>query len=393
MKRVLLTIFGGFKGLLFLLLLFVGLLLHLYTQRIVTQLRDESRTIVQFSAEIVGRVAETESSDDLTFLFDQVIQKINFPLIQTDMDRKPSGWKGIGIDQNDRSEAAFLKVNKILEQMEKNVDPVVIRYEETPLGYLYYGDSQLIWQLRLLPYLQVGILALFIILGLAGSAQSRQSEMRYIWVGMAKETAHQLGTPISSLMGWVEILKSGQVDKSCDIHLEMEKDLKRLNLVTSRFSKIGSKPNLKEEALVPVLQNVCEYIRRRAPQSGKTVTIEELYEIEPNVRLNEELFQWAVENMMKNSLDAMDKSEGIIRLRVFREKEKYIIIEIEDNGRGMEDSQKNKVFKPGYSTKKRGWGLGLSLARRIIQEYHNGKLFVKEARPGNGIVMRFELKN
>lgn len=392
MKRLLIYVFGGFKGLLFVLTLLVGLILYLYTQRIVTQLRDESRTIVQFSAEIVGRVAETESSEDLTFLFDQVIQKINFPLIQTDADNKPSSWKGVGIDPNDRSEAAFLKVRKILQEMEKNVDPVVIKYEEATIGYLYYGDSRMIMQLRLLPYLQVGILAMFIFLGLAGSAQSRQSEMRHIWVGMAKETAHQLGTPISSLMGWVEILKADSKGKQNEIHDEMEKDLNRLNLVTSRFSKIGSKPDLKQAELVPILQNVCDYIRRRAPQAGKKVSIEETYEINPEVQINGDLFQWAIENVMKNGLDAMDKAEGLISVRLFREGEKSVVLEIEDNGRGMEDSEKNKVFKPGYSTKRRGWGLGLSLARRIIQEYHRGKMFVREARPGNGIVMRIELK-
>ncbi len=392
MKYLFLRVFGGFKGLLFLLALVVGVSLHLYTQRIVGNLREEVRSIVQFYAQMVGRVAESES-DDFTFLFDEVIQRNNFPLIQTDEKNKPVGWRNIGIDPEDRSPEVLEKVDKILREMRRENEPVAIKYQETTLGYLYYGDSRLIWQLMLLPYFQVGILTLFILIGLAGSAQSRQSETRYIWVGMAKETAHQLGTPISSLMGWLELLRSGHLEESARVYADMEKDLARLVKVTSRFSQIGSRPDLQNTDIVPILKDVCEYIRRRAPQSGKHVQINERYETVPKVRLNVDLFQWAVENVMKNALDAMDKSEGKISVRVATEKEgRIVVIEIEDNGRGIEDSIKKKIFKPGYSTKKRGWGLGLSLARRIVQEYHGGKLFVKEACPGSGITMRIELK-
>lgn len=392
MKYLFVRLFGGFKGLLFLLALVVGVGLHLYTQRIVGKLREESQSIVQFYAQTVGKVAETES-EDFTFLFDEVILRINFPFIQTDAENKPVGWRNIGVDPEDRSPEALEKVDKILGQMHRENEPIAINYQETTLGYLYYGDSRLIWQLMLLPYFQVGILMLFILIGLAGSAQSRQSETRYIWVGMAKETAHQLGTPISSLMGWLELLRAGQIEESARVYADMEKDLARLVKVTSRFSQIGSKPDLQSTDLTAVLNDVCEYIRRRAPQSGKHVQIDEHYETVPKVRLNADLFQWAVENVMKNALDAMDKSDGKISVRLRAEKDGRIVaLEIEDNGRGIEDSLKKKIFKPGYSTKKRGWGLGLSLARRIVQEYHGGKLFVKEARPGEGIMMRFELK-
>jgi hypothetical protein len=392
MKYLFIRLFGGFKGLLFLLALVVGVGLHLYTQSVVEKLREESRSIVQFYAQTVGQVAESES-DDLTFLFDQIILRTSFPLIQADSEHKPTGWKEIGVDPDDRSPEALEKVGKILRQMRRENEPVAIKYQETPLGYLYYGDSRLIWQLMWLPYVQVGIIALFVLIGLAGSAQSRQSEMRYIWVGMAKETAHQLGTPISSLMGWLELLRSGDFSRSVHVFDDMEKDLSRLVKVTSRFSQIGSRPDLQPTDLTPLLRDVCEYIRRRAPQSGKHVQIDEKYEAVPKVRLNGDLFQWAIENVMKNALDAMDKSEGKITVRLGSEKNGRIVaVEIEDNGRGVEESLKKKIFKPGFSTKKRGWGLGLSLARRIVQEYHGGKLFVKETRPGAGMTMRFEVK-
>jgi len=385
--------FGGFKGILFILAVAVGFILHLYTQHIVGQLREEARSLVQFYAQMIARVAETESSADLSFLFDEIIQRTNFPLIQTDSDNNPVGWKEIGVDPGDYSPEARARVQKILEQMQREGEPVRINYSESQFGYLYYGDSKLIWQLQWVPYVQVGIIGFFILLGLLGSAQIRQSEQRHIWVGMAKETAHQLGTPISSLLGWLEILKSGPVKNRKQMIAEMEKDLARLGMVTNRFSQIGSKPDLQMMDPLPVLNSVIEYIQRRAPQSGKRVEIQSDLKPLPKTRLNPGLFQWAIENVMKNALDAMDKTQGEILLRAGQESDRRRIwIEIEDNGKGLDKSQSRKVFKPGYSTKKRGWGLGLSLARRIIKEYHDGRLFVKYTQPGRGLIMRIELK-
>lgn len=393
MKTILQRIFGGFKGVLFILAVAVGFFLHLYTQHIVGQLREEARSLVQFYAQMIARLAETESSADLSFLFDEIIQRTNFPLIQTDSENNPVGWKEIGVNPGDRSPGAMERVQKILQQMQREGDPVKINYSESQYGYLYYGDSKLIWRLQWVPYVQVGIIGFFILLGLLGSAQIRQSEQRYIWVGMAKETAHQLGTPISSLLGWLEILKSGPIKDRELMHAEMEKDLKRLGQVTNRFSQIGSRPDLQTMDPVPVLNNVIEYIRRRAPQSGKRVEITTHFDSLPDVRVNPDLFQWAIENVLKNALDAMDKPEGKIDVRAGVESERRRIwVEIEDNGKGLDKSRRKKIFKPGFSTKKRGWGLGLSLARRIIKEYHGGKMFVKWMQPGRGMIMRIELK-
>lgn len=393
MKAVLQNLFGGFKGLLFILAVAVGFLLHLYTQHVVGQLRAEARSLVQFYAQMIARVAETESSSDLSFLFDEIIQRTNFPLIQTDSENNPVGWKQIGVDPADRSPEAMDRVRKVLRQMQREGEPVRINYSESQYGYLYYGDSKLIWQLQWIPYVQVGIIGFFILLGLLGSAQIRQSEQRHIWVGMAKETAHQLGTPISSLLGWLEILKSGTVKDRGQMFTEMEKDLKRLGQVTSRFSQIGSRPDLQPMDPLPVLNNVIDYIQRRAPQSGKRVEIRFDSGPLPRVRMNPDLFQWAVENVMKNALDAMDKPEGEITVRTGRYSERRRLwVDVEDNGKGMDKSRSKKIFKPGFSTKTRGWGLGLSLSRRIIKDYHGGRMFVKWSQPGKGTVMRIELK-
>jgi len=393
MKKFLSHFLGGFKSLLFIFAVFIGLSLHLYTQHIINELRSEARSLVSFYAKMYAKVAETENSSDLSFIFDEIILKTNFPLIYTDPQKKPLEWKGISINPSDHSEEAIKKVQRVLNRMRRGIKPVPITYKDLILGYLYYGDSRLIQQLQWLPYAEIGIIGLFIFVGFIGYANIKRSEQRYIWVGMAKETAHQLGTPISSLMGWVEIMQSKKNINKKQISVEMERDLQRLQLVTRRFSQIGSKPDLKETDILKVLKEVVDYIRMRAPQMDRKVTISENFHKVPLVALNTALFQWAVENVMKNSLDAMDKETGIIEVWLeLNKKEKQIFVEIKDNGKGMDTSQKKRVFKPGYSTKKRGWGLGLTLSKRIVEEYHNGKLFVKESKPGEGTTVRIELK-
>jgi signal transduction histidine kinase len=384
-------LFGGFKGILFVLALGAGLALHLYTQNVVKQLRDESRSLVVFYAKMYAHVAETESSEDLSFIFDQIISRTNFPLVQTDTLKNPIGWKGLSVHPNDTSKVALKRVRQIVEQLDRGINPIPIKSFNKTLAYLYYGDSRLIQELQWLPYVEVVFLAVFILIGFFGYANIKRSEQRSIWVGMAKETAHQLGTPISSLMGWIEIMKSGKRSKPAKLYEEMERDLRRLRQVTQRFSQIGSKPDLKKSKIDEPLKETVEYIRRRAPQMGRHVSVLESYKETVPVDLNLDLFQWAIENVLKNALDAMDKEEGKIQIRSGTKSGDGIFIEIEDNGRGIEGRNKKRVFKPGYSTKKRGWGLGLTLAKRIIEEYHGGKLFVKESIPGKGTVVQIEI--
>jgi len=303
------------------------------------------------------------------------------------------GWKGLSISPDDTSAAALHAVERMVRQMERQIDPVPVTYGDYVLGYLYYGDSRMIQQLRWLPTIEMGILGLFILAGFIGYANIKRSEQRHIWVGMAKETAHQLGTPISSIMGWLEVMRSRQDQGGDTICDELEKDLNRLERVSKRFSQIGSRPDLKKGDLAGLLKEVTAYIRRRAPQMGRRVTISEQLDRVPPVALNAELFGWAVENILKNSLDAMDKDKGNVDVRLGEDAQSNLVwIEIADNGRGMEPAQARRIFRPGFSTKKRGWGLGLTLARRIIAEYHGGKVFVKETRPKEGTTIRIELK-
>ena len=385
---------GGIKGLFFLVAMALALALHFYTQVIVKQLRQESRSQVQLYARILSRVAESEVSEDmnLSFIFEEVIQQINFPMILTDRDQNPISWKSIGIDPEDRSELSLKKVKKLVANMDKKMVPVEIKYQNQVINYLYYGDSLLIQQLRWLPTIEITVIGLFVLIGFMGYANIKKSEQRYIWVGMAKETAHQLGTPISSLMGWIEVMQTSRQVKKDHILNDMQSDVQRLHQVSHRFSQIGSRPVLKYTEMIPVIRNVIVYIRRRAPQLGRPVTITENLESVPPVPLSDDIFQWALENIMKNALDAIDKHPGVIAVHLgYDEEHELIFIDIEDNGRGISEKDIKRVFRPGYSTKKRGWGLGLSLAKRIIEEYHRGKLYVKESKAGEGTVMRIEL--
>ncbi|HHS12848.1 MAG TPA: HAMP domain-containing histidine kinase [bacterium] len=393
MKRFLQRFFGGFKGILFVAAFVVAVMLHLYSQRIIEELRTEARVLVQFYAQMVAKVADTDAPDDIDFIFNEIILRTKFPLIYTDANRRPAEWKGLSVAPSDRSPEALERVGDIVKRLDREIEPVEVRYHDTLLGYLYYGDSNLINQLQWLPYLQVGFIGLFILVGFIGYANIMRSEQRYIWVGMAKETAHQLGTPLSSLLGWLEVLRTGKRRPVEPILDDMERDLDRLEMVSRRFSQIGSRPNLKETDISEVLKHVAGYIRRRTPQTDRRVEIREFYEPVPRVALNPDIFQWAVENLLKNSLDAMDKKHGLIEVRLGTEAEgRRLFVEIRDNGRGMDKRQKRRVFHPGYSTKKRGWGLGLSLSKRIVEDYHGGLLYVRESHPGEGTVMRLEFK-
>ena len=279
-------------------------------------------------------------------------------------------------------------------QIERNVDgagrmlphSLHIALSEEESMVVQYSDSLLLRRLALWPYVQLGIVSVFVIVAVFAILSSKRSEQNKVWVGLSKETAHQLGTPISSLMAWVEMFRETYPDDP--LIPEMDKDVQRLQLIAERFSKIGSLPELKPEDLSKVLGHVVEYIRRRA---GSRVTITtDIPQDVPPVPLCAPLFEWVVENLCKNAMDAMD-SRGRIDITLRREQHQCII-EVSDTGRGIPQSRWQTVFMPGYTTKSRGWGLGLSLAKRIVEEYHKGRIYVSSSEPGVGTVFRIELR-
>lgn len=251
---------------------------------------------------------------------------------------------------------------------------------------VYYDDSLLLRRLALWPYVQLGIVSIFVMVAIFALLSSKKSEQNKVWVGLSKETAHQLGTPISSLMAWVEVLRETYPDDA--LIPEMGRDVQRLQLIAERFSKIGSLPELKQTDLAEVVGHVADYIRCRA--SNRVTITAQLPEEKVCLPLCAPLFEWVVENLCKNAIDAMD-SQGSIAISVFKE-HGLCVIEVSDTGKGIPPGRWKSIFLPGYTTKSRGWGLGLSLAKRIVEEYHRGRIFVKSSEPSSGTVFRIELK-
>ena len=371
-----------------------------YTQSLVNKLQQRERNIVELYAKGIQYIANTTSPDvDLTFLFDNIIKPIDFPIILTDKDDKvnPENKKDIKNVVYD-STLSISELETFFENYVKEIDkihePINVTYADTIiLQRIHYGDSELIKQLKFYPYLQIIIAALFIIIGYIGFSQIKRSEQSNIWVGMAKETAHQFGTPISSLMGWIEMMKLNyqKPDAVMDITEEISSDVDKLNKITYRFSKIGSKPEIKNHIVFEEVKKVTEYFNRRLPQSGKMVELTITGDQNCCAKMNSGLFEWVLENLIKNALDAIDNKNGKIIIDILESK-KGIEIEVTDNGKGIDLRRRKDVFRPGYSTKKRGWGLGLSLSKRIIEGYHGGKIFVKNSVNGEGTTFKITLK-
>lgn len=385
-------------------LLFVALLIAVatlfYTQNLVQQLQKKEREIVQLYAKGIEYIANsTENEADLTFLFENIIKPIDFPLIITDSENNinyaaRTNIRNINVDSTKTgNELKQFFIDKVRE-MDETHKPILVTYQDSIiLQKIHYGDSELISRLKFYPYFQIMIAALFIILGYVGFSNIKKSEQSNIWVGMAKETAHQFGTPISSLMGWIEVLKLhyGDPDKVLDIADEISSDVEKLNKITYRFSKIGAAPELKVSIVYEEIKKVAEYFQRRLPQIGKSVQLSVEGDRNVCAELNPELFEWVIENLVKNSLDAIDHKEGKIDV-IVKDSRGSIEIEVTDNGKGIDLKRRKDVFRPGYSTKRRGWGLGLSLSKRIIEEYHNGRIYVKSSVPGQGTTFKIILK-
>ena len=268
-------------------------------------------------------------------------------------------------------------------------EPIRILLDENNVNdyiEICYDESLLLKRLASYPYVQLGVVLIFVVVAIFALLSSKKAEQNKVWVGLSKETAHQLGTPISSLMAWTEILR----DKYADDELipEMSKDVNRLQIIAERFSKIGSMPEPKEESLNEVLGRVVDYVERRT--SNKVQIVRNIPSDNIVVRINASLFEWVIENLCKNSIDAMD-GQGMITLSV-QETDKKVLIDVEDTGKGISKSHYKSVFTPGFTTKKRGWGLGLSLAKRIVEEYHRGRIYVKTSELNKGTIFRIELK-
>ncbi len=369
-----------------------------YTQTLVQKLQEKERQIVELYAKGIEYLANTTNPDvDITFLFDNIIKPIDFPLIQSDAENNiynKTDIRNVEIDSNMTNDEFKIFVTGLISEMDATHPPIEVKYEGITINKIHYGDSEQIKQLRYYPYIQLLIASLFIVIGYIGFSSIKRSEQSNIWVGMAKETAHQFGTPISSLMGWLEMLKINykEPDKVLDITEEISNDVEKLNKITYRFSKIGAKPELIKKNVIEEMKQVIAYFERRLPQTGKSVELKISGDENACAEINSELFEWVIENLIKNALDAIEGTSGKIEISV-KEFKKRVEVEVTDSGKGIEIKRRKDVFRPGYSTKKRGWGLGLSLSKRIIEGYHGGKIFVKSSMPGEGTTFKIVLKS
>ncbi len=381
------------------LVIAVGTLI--YTQNLVTQLQRKQKEIVELYAKGIEYLANSSNpNEDITFLFDNIIKPIDFPLILSDATDNVNIYnrtdiRNVEYDTALSEEDFHIFISEKIREMDETHQPIFVTYADTLiLQKIHYGDSELVTQLKYYPYVQIIIAAIFIILGYIGFSNIKRSEQSNIWVGMAKETAHQFGTPISSLMGWLEMLKLRfkEPDKVLDIAEEISNDVEKLNKITYRFSNIGSKPQLKQAVIYDELKKVTDYFERRLPQTSKSVSLTIEGDKRVCAQMNSELFEWVIENLIKNALDAIQQKTGWIKINICKAKE-FVEIEISDSGKGIDIKRRKDIFRPGYSTKRRGWGLGLSLAKRIIEEYHNGKIFVKSSAQGEGTTFMIMLKH
>ncbi len=374
------------KQIIFIAAIFIGIGSLLYTNKLVKQVSSEERSKVERWAEATRLFAANDDlGNEVNKFLNQVLAANNtIPIIVVDQDGH------IYIDGNIKYTAKNKDkvLARELEKMKTRQEPIVI-----PLGggveqYLYYKESSLLVELRFYPIFQMVVIILFIAISYIAFSSARNAEQNLVWIGMAKETAHQLGTPISSLIAWVELLKEENIDSK--IITELIKDTDRLEKITDRFSKIGSNPELYPENINGILDNSIQYLKSRVSKKIEIIQNfkgnDELF-----VPLSSSLFSWVIENLVRNSVDAIENNQGLINIDL-HEKDNEVIIDVTDNGKGIAKSRFKTIFQPGYTTKKRGWGLGLSLSKRIIEIFHGGKIFLKNSEPGKATTFRIILK-
>ena len=371
-----------------------------YTFSIIQTLQEDARSQVERYVQLwqlaVNSPESGEESDIVAFIFNEIIVKASFPIVVLDEQRHPVHWRNIpDIPNSDSSNVARDEITRIAADMYELHGEYPIYFGETAVNYLRYGESELIQQLRIMPFATIGVVITIMIIGMIGFQNIRRSEERHIWVGMAKETAHQLGTPISSLMGWLDLMEADCVDKNSmtdqqktvnDAVENMQVDVDRLQRVANRFGQIGSIPELTNCDLNSLVGEVAEYYRRRLPFEGKGVRIEFMPGELPPVQANPELFTWTLENLVKNALQVIDPKSGMVTLTTnLTNDHKCALIKVSDNGPGIPAAAMRKIFRAGFTTKKRGWGLGLTLVKRIVEDYHKGQVWLEESAPGKTV--------
>ena len=365
---------GNIKGFIFLVGVFLVIGLFSYTGFLSRELREDNREVVKLYAEIIAGAVNDDSNSNIDFIFENIIKKVKFPIIQSDTKKNPQLWTNLPKEVNTYEERiSFIKSMDVINE------PIPLVYfdqESEPItfGFLHYGDSSLIQKIKIWTYVEIISIGLFICIGFVGFSYIRHSEKQNIWIGLSRETAHQLGTPVSALLGWLDYLKHEKTDLE-KILPEIESDIERLQQVNRRFSKMGSKPEVEYFNLSERISSTLEYLEKRMPSLGGKVIL--VNKIDPDVKIkaNGTLISWAVENLIRNGIDAINKENGKIEVAL-KQDVHFVKIHITDNGCGIPKKDWKNIFRPGFTTKNSGWGLGLSLCERIINDVHGGKVSV-----------------
>jgi len=368
-----------------------------YTNVLVNQLKQREQRQIELFARALEYTISANSQRDVNFITEEILfQNNSIPTILINEDQEIVDYRNISIDSASWSKEKILRTfENELEKMRRSYEPIEVNSldpvtnEVFGTQYVYYRNSFLLTQLTYYPYVQLSIIALFSFIAYLVFNYSKEAEQNRVWVGLAKETAHQLGTPISSLLAWIEYFKTDSSLPNSEMISELEKDIDKLKIITERFSNIGSVPILKEENVVDVVKNTVNYLRKRI-STKVDIEVEAMHEYIP-ASLNTPLFEWVIENICNNAVDAMS-GIGRLNIKIIEGSDWRVFVDISDTGKGIPKSKITQVFQPGSTTKTRGWGLGLTLTRRIIHNYHNGKVFVKSSEVDRGTTFRITLR-
>lgn len=364
------------------------------SNNLIKELSEQERIRMEIWADATKRLANADENTDFDYLLSIIQRNTSIPVLVEDGEGNILNHRNFDLPVKDEEELLLFSemspqnqeyLNKKLAKLRRGSNKIIIDIDADTRQYIYYEDSVVLTRMSYYPYIQLGVMIVIALIVFSAIIYTKRAEQNRVWVGLSKETAHQLGTPISSLMAWTQLLESYGID--ADVVSEIDKDVNRLSVIADRFSKIGSKPELKLEYLNDTVSRSLDYMKSRV--SGKVNIVMNLSDDDHGVMLSVALFEWVMENLTKNAVDAMDGA-GTITITTIGEKER-VAIEINDTGKGISRKNFKNVFNPGYTTKKRGWGLGLTLVKRIIEEYHGGKIFVKDSEIGRGTTFRIEL--
>ena len=352
---------------------------------LVRDLSKEERNKMEVWAQALHALNQADEHTDLSLVLSVIEGNNTIPVIVLDQEGRVSDYRNVAIRaDNDADSTAY--VEQLGQRLQKAGQYIRVIYgDSTDYQLVCYDESIMLKRLQAWPYVQLGIVLIFVVVAIFALLSSKRAEQNKVWVGLSKETAHQLGTPVSSLMAWVEMLREQYPDD--DLLPEMDKDVRRLQLIAERFSKIGSLPEPVEASMNEVLDHVVSYMDRRT--SSQVQMARRFPDHDVRVKMNASLFEWVIENLCKNAVDAME-GRGTITLTL-TEDDQRVAIEVQDTGKGIRKKDVKSVFTPGFTTKKRGWGLGLSLAKRIVEEYHKGRIYVKHSEVGVGTTFRVEM--